>query len=74
MFKHVCPRTGHVRTFKNGRAAKRWVREQEEKFTPEQVPSMPTGQIGQARSVTRSRTGNPKLGKVKDRHNLFSRK
>ena len=29
-----CPRTGHVRKFANGRAAKRWLREQAEKYVP----------------------------------------
>ena len=29
-----CPRTGHIRKFANGRAAKRWLREQAEKYVP----------------------------------------
>jgi hypothetical protein len=73
----TCPRTGHVRKFANGRAAKRWLAEQAEKYVPtlEQdvdafagisVQKNELGQMVKARVPGAGYAGGDKIAKRKE--------
>lgn len=70
MVIHTCPRTGHVRRFRNGRALKRWLREQAERYVPtvaEDTKAFASVMPGVGRTnehtatLTRTKTGGKKL-------------